>query len=161
MKKQMVFVIAILIIISCGETGTSYEQVTAIKTVSQRVKDINKTITEIKNSEDKVALVLEESLYLEYEYPVRENESYVTKYHFDNSGCFKIKIDTYFNKQDDAEKITEAIVKDLQVNSSFGKPQRGFNLYLWKNSGNNISIELNIQHIERGMISLTIFKIIS
>lgn len=161
MKKQAIFLIAILNVISCGEVGTSYEQVTAIKTVSQRLNDINKTITEIKNLEDQVALVLEEPFYLEYEYPVRENESYVTKYHFDDSGCFKIKIDTYFNKQGDAEKITEAIIKDLQVNSSFGTPQKEFNLYLWEKSNSKISIELNIQHIERGTISLTIFKTIS
>lgn len=161
MKKQIVFVIAILIVGSCGEVGSSYEQVTAIKTVSQRLNDINKTITEIKNSEDQAALVLEEPLYLEYEYPIRENEYYVVSYRVDDSGCFKIKIDTYFNKQQDAEKVAEAIIKDIQVNSGFGMPQKELNIYLWEKSNRKISIELNIQHIERGMISLTIFKTIS
>lgn len=99
MKKQVIFLIAILNVISCGEVGTTYEQITAIKTISKRIEDINKTKTELKNSEDMVALISEEPLYLEFEYPVKENESYVIKYRFDDSGCYEIKLDTYFNKQ--------------------------------------------------------------
>lgn len=156
MKKQVIFLIAILNVISCGEVGTTYEQITAIKTISQRIEDINKTKTELKNSEDIVALISEEPLYLEFEYPVKENESYVIKYRFDDSGCYEIKLDTYFNKQDDAQKVLEAIVKDLEVNTTLGIPKKELDFYRWQNS--KISIEINIQLIERGIISLTILN---
>lgn len=159
MKKQVIFLIAILNVISCGEVGPTYEQITAIKPISQRIDDINKTKAELKNSEDLIALVFEEPLYLEFEYPVRENESYVIKYRFDDSGCYEIKLDTYFNKQDDTQKVLEAIIKDIDVNTTLGAPKKELDFYRWENS--KMSIEINTQLIERGIISITILNNIS
>lgn len=158
MKKQLFFFIAILLLVSCGDIGTSYELVTAIKTVSKRVNDINKTIPEIKNSEDQLALVIDEPLYLEYEYPMRENESYVVKYRFNASGCFEIKLDTYFNQQNDTRKVFDEIVKDLNVNTTFEETKKGIDFFRWENSNSKTVVELDAQHIERGIISISIFN---
>ena len=160
MKKQLYLfiIISTLNIISCNETGTAYEKVSEIKTVSERVHDLHKTIIEIKNIEDEDALVRKEPLYLEYEYPIRENESYVVSYQFDDVGCVKIKLDTYFNKETDAQKVTKAIIKDLEVNTTFNFQKIEIDFYRWEDTKSKISIILNIQHIERGTISLTIFN---
>ncbi len=162
MKKQVLLLISfsILTIITCNEVGTTYDQLIAIKTVSQRVSDLKKTKIEIKNSEDPIALVREEHQFLEYEYPVRKDESYVIFYRFDDTGCFEIKLDTYLNNQIDAQKVINLIIKDLEVNTTFGLPKKSSNFYRWENLNSEILIELDVQNIKRGHISLNIFSTI-
>lgn len=151
------FVIIILLsLIACGEVGTTYEQVTRLQTTSQRVPALNKTIEEVRELEEFAALSRLEDNYLEYEYPIRENESYVVNYRFDNNRCFRIGVDTYFNKRKDAQNVVNGIVKTLKADPLFGLPIKKHDVYQWESVNNEVSIELDIQHIERGTINLII-----
>ena len=155
--KKLIPIITLFCLFSCGESGNSYEQITLIKTISQRVEDLNKTSFEIKEVEEKAALSKQDNDYLEYEYPVREDEMYVVSYRFDDGGCFEIGLDTYFNQPEDAQSVVDGIIKDLSVNSLFEAPQKDNNIYRWESLNKKVSIELDFQHTERGMIAVTIF----
>ena len=156
-KQSLIILIAILTIISCGEVGTSYNQITAIKTTTQRIDNLNKSMDDIRQSEEKEALSREENDYLEYEYPIRMDESYIVSYRFDEAGCFEVGLDVYFNEQKEVQLIVDGIIEELNSNGNFGNPQKEINFYRWETSDGAKAIELEIQHIERGMIALTIF----
>jgi len=142
---------------SCGGDETSYEQITSLKTISQRVADLNKSIIEIKQLEEKAALSKQNNDYLEYEYPIREDEMYVLSYRFDDAGCFEIGLDTYFNQQKEAQNVVNGIITDLSIDKSLKAPSKEINIYRWKSLDEKITIELDFQHTKRGMISITIF----
>ncbi len=159
MKKGihiLIFFFFTIYFISCDQES-SYEKVEAIKAVSERISDLNKTIPNIKEIEDKAALVREDNYYLEYEYPIKEDESYVISYRFNAQGCFEIGIDTYFNKESDAQKIKRVIIKELAENPNFSDPTLENDFYKWCSLNDVITLELNIQNIERGTVSLSIF----
>jgi hypothetical protein len=159
MKRPILafFSIVFLCVISCGELGSSYEQITSFKTTKQRINNLNKSMKEVKQSEEKAALSREENDYLEYEYPIREDESYVMSYRFDDAGCFEIGLDTYFNKQKEAQNVIDGIIKAINSEGSYGEPEIDNDIYRWEASDNAVRIELDCQNVERGMISLTIF----
>lgn len=148
----------VISLLSC-ENGSPVEKIESIKTVSERVNDLKKTISEIKTFEDKDALSREEKLLLEYEYPIRENESYVVSYRFYNNVCIEINVSTYFNNEGDAQKVKKAILKDLKGNSTFSDPAFTNDIYKWISIDSTISMELNTQNIERGTIRLSILTI--
>ncbi|MCO6499588.1 MAG: hypothetical protein J5I47_04315 [Vicingus serpentipes] len=155
--KKLIPIVTLLCLFSCGESGNSYEQVTSLKTISQRVADLNKSSIEIKELEEKAALSKQDNDYLEYEYPIREDEMYVVSYRFDDAGCFEIGLDTYFNQPEDAQNVVDGITKDLSLNKSFETPSKEKNIYRWMSVDKAVSIELDFQHAERGMISVTLF----
>jgi len=160
MRKIVSFLIVICLIvglISCEESN-SLEKVNAIKTVSERVSDLNKTISEIKSFEDKDALSRDEKQYLEYLYPIREDESYVVGYRFFDAVCFEIGITTYFNNKGDAKKVRRSILHDLKENSDFEASIKEKDFYQWRESGSTTKVELNTQGIERGIIALRIIS---
>ena len=156
-KLNLILIITLLSIISCGEMGSSYDQIIALKTTSQRVYDLDKSMDEIRQSEEKEALSREENDYLEYEYPIRMDESYIVSYRFDEAGCFEVGLDIYFNEQKEVQSVVDGIIEDLGTDEKYGAPQKETDFYRWESSDGAITIELDIQHIERGMIALTIF----
>jgi len=159
MKLSLKSAIIILLIslFSCGEVGTSYEQVTALKTISERVQDLNKSAADIKQIEEKAALSKQNNDFLEYEYPIREDEMYVVSYRFDDSGCFEIGVDVYFDKEKEAQNVLMGIIKDLTQNNSFNYVGEENNIHRWETANKKALIELDFQHVERGMIAITIF----
>lgn len=142
-------------ITSCLEEGSMYDQISVLKTPLQRVSYLNATTIDIKKAEEKAALVRQENNFLEYEYPINEDEAYVVSYRFNEEGCFEIGIDTYFNKEGDAQNVVDGIMHDMAA--EYGEPSRELDFYRWQKEG--ILIELDIQNVERGMIALTIFRI--
>ncbi len=154
--KTFFGVLLLLTLAACGEVGTSYDEVTRLYSVSQRVSSLNKTIEALKEIEENEALSIETHNYLEYEFPIRADESYVINYRFRNNRCFKIGVDTYFNKQKYAQNVVDGIIKRLESDSLFGAPRKDENGYQWRGKKENINIELNIQQIERGTINLSI-----
>jgi hypothetical protein len=157
MKKQTLILLTLIIITfsACLDSTSMYEQVTVLKTPLQRVLDLNKSDIDIKKSEEKEALVRQENDYLEYEYPIQEDESYVVGFRFDRDGCFEIILDTYFNKQTDAENVITGILEDLKL--TYGQPLKEEEHYFWEKEG--VKIELDKHNVERGMITLTIYAI--
>ena len=155
-KNFLVFTL-LLCFASCGEVGTAYEQINISYTVSQRISLLNKTVEEVKALENVDALFIERATYLEYEYPIREDESYVISYRFRNGHCFKIGVDTYLNKERGAKNVANGIIQLVESDARFTLSKKEFSTYLWLDKKNKACIELNIQHIERGTINLTIY----
>lgn len=155
MKKKILIILVLLVsgLYSCIDSDSMYEQVTVLKTPSQRVSDLNKMPLDIKKSEEKAALVRQENDFLEYEYPVQEDEAYIVSYRFDEEGCFEIGFDTYFNKEEEAKNVVNGILSDLK--QQYGDPKKETDFYRWELD--SLSIELDIQNVERGMIALTYF----
>ena len=155
MDKKILIILALLAsgLFSCIDSDPMYEQVTVVKTPLQRVSDLNKTPLEIKKSEEKAALVRQENDFLEYEYPIQEDESYIVSYRFDEEGCFEIGFDTYFNKEEEAKNVVNGILSDLK--QQYGDPKKEIDFYSWELDG--LTIELDIHNVERGMIALTYF----
>jgi hypothetical protein len=160
MKIQLIYILicSSLCFVSCGEAGTTYEQISSIKTISQRVPDLNKSVDEIKKIEDEDALSREERFYIEYDYPIREDEFYVVSYRFNDITCSQIGLGIYLNKPSDAQKIVSAIIEDLSINVNFGRPKNNNDIYQWNDINNFVTIELNVQFIERGVVKVTIFS---
>ena len=154
---KFTIIISLMVFFSCGESGSSYEQVTALKTVSERVQDLNKSTADIKQLEEKAALSKQDDDFLEYEYPVREDEMYVVSYRFDDAGCFEIGIDVYFNEEQEAQNVVDGIIKDISSNTSFNTPEKETSIYRWKTTDSKTLVELDFQHVERGMLAITIF----
>ncbi len=128
MKKLLVLTIILTtVFVACDEA--SQNEIANIKPVSKRINDLNKTMDEIKTMEDDAALMREDNYLLEYEYPVRENESYVITYRFKDNKCYEIKLDTYLDKEAYAKKIQQEVMTDMAENSDFSKT---YILFLWK-----------------------------
>lgn len=155
MKKQTLLFLSLIILTlsACLDSNPMYEQITVLKTPLQRISDLNKSDIDIKKSEEKAALVRQENDYLEYEYPIQEDESYVVGFRFDADGCFEIILDTYFNKQNEAENVIAGILENLKP--TYGEPTKETDFYYWEEGG--ARIELDTHNRERGMITLTIF----
>ncbi len=157
MKSSLVnisFIIIVLLLVSCGNNGTYYEQISENKTVINRVSDLNKSISEIRKSE-KGKIVKEGIDFLEYEYPIGNNDSYVVSYFFDDKGCYEVSMDCYFAKKDDAEIVKDGFKNEISQ-SVYGTPTEDNGLYRWKNSDESVSIELDYINTDRGMLVLTI-----
>lgn len=148
------FAIASILVISCGDEGSYYEQISENETVTNRILDLNTTINEIRQKE-KGKILKEGFDFIEYEYPIGNNDSYVVSYSFDDKGCWEIGVDCYFAKKEDALNVVEGFRTEIS-SSEFGTPTNDNNLYRWKNTEESISIELDYQNTDRGILVLTI-----
>ena len=145
----------LLAFIAC-DNGTTYEELKSIKPVSERVYDLHKTMDEIKTFEEKAALFREENYYLEYEYPIGENESYVVAYRFNETGCFEIKLTAYLKDEDEAQKIVSKVTSNLKSSTNITSTTVVTDHYKWNTANNDATLDMDIQNIERGIVSLTI-----
>ncbi|MBI2280032.1 MAG: hypothetical protein HYU68_05020 [Bacteroidetes bacterium] len=142
---------------SCTGNDSYFEQITKVKTINERVLDLNKSLTEVRKSEKKSSLVKEDEDYLEYEYPIGDNDSYKTTYFFDAAGCYEVGLDTYFSLENDAVDVLNEIKAVFENHPDFGTPSNTNSLYEWNSKDGLVSVELDYVNQDRGMISLTIF----
>ncbi|MCB0401808.1 MAG: hypothetical protein KDD41_06975 [Flavobacteriales bacterium] len=155
MKKiTTILLLFVVILASCDEE--SQNQIANLKTVSNRIQDLGKSKEDIKAMEDPAALMQEDDYYLEYEYPIRENESYVTTYRFMDDQCFEIKLDTYLDKENYAKKVQQEVMTDMANNKNFGKTSFKEDVFLWTSTDSKTLIQLKTQNIERGTVNLVI-----
>ncbi len=155
MKKLLVLTIILTtVFVACDEA--SQNEIANIKPVSKRINDLNKTMDEIKTMEDDAALMREDNYLLEYEYPVRENESYVITYRFKDNKCYEIKLDTYLDKEAYAKKIQQEVMTDMAENSDFSKTTFRDDTFKWVSIDTKINIQLKTQNVERGTVNLSI-----
>ncbi len=145
-----------LLLLFVGITGCDDSTVDNIRSVSERINDLNKSRDEIKDMEDPAALMKEDDYLLEYEYPVRENESYVVTYRFRNDKCFEVKLDTYLDKESYTKKIQQEVLTDMANNTSFDKTKFKNDNYTWLSNDKKITVQLKTQNIERGTINLSV-----
>jgi len=87
------FIIVLLLVVSCRNESSYYEQISEKKTIISRILDLNKSITEIRKQEK--GKISKEGLdFISYEYPIGDNDSYAISYQFDEKGCFEISFDS-------------------------------------------------------------------
>jgi hypothetical protein len=157
MKNFVVYsflIFSSLLIFSCGDVGSYYEQISENKTIVNRVSDLNKSIDNIRKEES--GNPIKEGLdFLEYEYAIGDNDSYVVSYIFDEKGCFEIGIDCYFATKEDAINVLEGFKSEINT-SPYGAAEEDNNLCRWKSKDESVSIELDYENTERGMLVLTI-----
>ncbi len=147
----------IIMMTSCVGSDSYYDQLTKVKSIKERVSDLNKSLTEVRKSEKKSALITEDEKFLEYEYPVGENDSYKASYFFDDAGCFEVGLDTYFSLENDAKLVLEEIKTVFENDERFGKATDSNSLLEWTSKDGLISVQLDYLNQDKGMISLTIF----
>ncbi len=80
----------LLVFTSCNSETNYYDELVKNKSISERVVELNKSLTEIRKSEKKKALIKEEDNYLEYEYKIGKDETYTVTYFFDVAGCAEV-----------------------------------------------------------------------
>lgn len=154
MKNVITIILVALILTACDEA--SQNQIANIKTVTERIEDLGKNAQAIKAIEESAALIKEDEFLLEYEYPIRENESYVITYRFHNNSCNEIKIDTYLNKESHTKKVQAEIMADIANNKQFKRGKIKNDIIKWIDQNEKITLELNTQNIERGTLNLII-----
>ena len=154
MKKLITILLVAVVFTACDEA--SQNQIANIKTVSERIEDLGKNAEAIKAMEETAALIKEDEFLLEYEYPIREDESYVITYRFHNNSCNEIKIDTYLNKESHTKKVQAEIMADIANNKQFERGKIKNDIIKWTNHDKKITLELNTQNIERGTLNLII-----
>ncbi|HRN41346.1 MAG: hypothetical protein KF732_01790 [Flavobacteriales bacterium] len=154
--KSSIFAI-IIIMTSCVGSDSYYDQITKVKSISERIADLNKSLTEIRKSEKKSALITEDEKFLEYEYPVGENDSYKATYFFDDAGCFEVGLDTYFSLESDTKLVFDEIKLVFEKDERFGEATDSNSLLEWSSKDGLISVQLDYINLDKGMISLTVF----
>lgn len=149
--------VIVFFLLSCSGNGSYYQQLTNVKSISDRIADLNKALPEIRKSEKKSSLIKEEEDYLEFEYPIGENDSYKTTYFFDAAGCYEVGLDTYFSLETDATEVLNEIKSAIEEDTNFGAPTNTNNLYEWNSKDGLVSVELDYLNQDKGMIRLTVF----
>jgi len=147
----------LLIVVSCGGIGSYYEQFTKDKPFTSRIKDLNKTIDEVRANE-KGKLIRDDINLLKYVYEIGENDTYQISYQFDEKGCWEVGIDCYFEKEEDAVVLVEG-VKSEMATTIYGSPTEDNYLYRWGETGEPASIEVDYENTSRGLVVLTIMAV--
>lgn len=155
--NKFIIFIGVILLFSCSGDESYYQQLSKNKSISERVGDLNKTLTEIRKSEKKSSLIKEDEDYLEFEYTIGENDSYKVTYFFDAAGCYEVGLDTYFSLEKDAMDVLNEIKLFFENDANFGSPSNNNSLYEWNSKDGLISVELDYLNQDKGMISLTIF----
>jgi len=156
-KVSSAFLVLMILFVSCNPTDTYYDEIIKNKTISERIEELNKTLTSIRKTEDKKALIKEDDDYLEYEYKVGKDDAYNVTYFFDAAGCFEVGLDTYFGEEIDAQLVLDEMKQEIESIQRFGSPKNTNSLYEWVDTEGVVSIELDYINLDRGMVSLTIF----
>lgn len=158
MKKYLVYILIIsLSILSCSENKTYYDEIVSKKSIKERIEEINQPLISIRKTEKKSSLVKEDEDYLEYEYSIGIDESYVVSYFFDVAGCYEVGIDTYLNSELEAKNINEKIIEEINNSNNFKLKIDSNQLIEWVSNDGKKSIELDYENISKGMISFTVF----
>jgi len=151
-------VLSFMFLFSCTGNDTYYTQLTKVKSIAERVADLNKSLPEVRKSEKKSSLIKEDEDYLEFEYPIGENDSYKATYFFDAAGCYEVGLDTYFSLETDAADVLNEIKSSFESDPNFGPPTNNANsLYEWSSKDGLVSVELDYLNQDKGMIRLTVF----
>jgi hypothetical protein len=145
---------ALALLASCGGKGTYYEQFVSDKNASSRVLDLNKSLEEIRSIE-KGKLIKDDINLLKYVYEIGKNDTYIVSYLFDEKGCWEVGIDTYFEKEEDAQNLVDGIKAEIS-GTDYGAPSEDNNLCRWKSPSESASIELDYVNLGRGLVILTI-----
>lgn len=159
MMKNITLLILLLLVVfvACNQEKTYYDQLIKNKTIAERVVELNKTLTDIRKTEDKSALIKEEEDYLEFEYKIGNEEIYSITYFFDVAGCYEVGLDTYFNNEADAQLVMEKIKGDIEKTGKFELKTDSNQLYEWSSKDGLSSVELDYENLNKGMVSFTVF----
>ncbi|TXB63937.1 hypothetical protein FRY74_11830 [Vicingus serpentipes] len=156
-NSSIISTLLILLIIGCNPEKTYFDQLIKDKTITERVVELNKTLTEIRKTENKSALVKEEEDYLEYEYKIGIDETFNVTYFFDVAGCYEVGLDTYFNNEVDAQLVMEKIKEEIENSDKFKLKTDTNQLIEWSSTDGLASIELDYENLNKGMVSFTVF----
>jgi len=158
MKKHLIFAFFICLFFNLTSCDEPVLNQIKNKNIANEISNLHQSKDDIKALEDKAALIKETDYSLEYEYPVREDESYVITYRFNDAGCFEIKLDIYLNKEIDAKNISNNIKNKIERNPEYGKAQLKNQIYSWRSVSKDVALELKIQNQERGIINFLIHQ---
>lgn len=158
MKNITLFIsLFFVVFVGCNQEKTYYDQLIKNKTIAERIVELNKTLTEIRKTENKSALVKEEEDYLEYEYKVGNEETYSITYFFDVAGCYEVGLDTYFNNEADAQLVLGKIKEEIEKTDGYELKTDSNQLYEWSSKDGLSSVELDYENLNKGMLSFTVF----
>tara|TARA_R110001592_G_scaffold111249_1_gene308132 strand:+ start:184 stop:669 length:486 start_codon:yes stop_codon:yes gene_type:complete len=149
--------LVVIFITSCNQEKTYFDQLTKNKSITERTTELNKSLTTIRKSEDKSALVKEDDEYLEYEYKIGNDETYTITYFFDVAGCYEVGLDTYFNTEIEAKLVMEKIKEAIDNSDKFKLKTDSNQLYEWSSNDGLSSVELDYENLNKGMVSFTVF----
>ncbi len=147
-------VITSLVMFSCDNNKTYYEQLTNDKAIYSRVSDLNKPIATIRK-EEKGKLINEGLDKLKYEYTIGNTDRYIITYLFDEKGCYEIAFDGYFEKELDAQNVVDGVKTEMNA-TPFGNPEESNSLYRWRNPDKSVWVELDYKDTSRGILVITI-----
>jgi hypothetical protein len=147
----------LLILVGCNPDKTYYDELVKSKSITERTLELNKSLTEIRKTEDKSALIKEEEEYLEYEYKIGIDETYSVTYFFDVAGCYEVGLDTYFNNEVDAQLVMGKIKEAIENSAQFKLKTDSNQLYEWSSNDGLASVELDYENLNKGMVSFTVF----
>ena len=155
MKKLVFILTSILLISSCENNLSYYEQINKQKTISKRFEDLNKNMQEIRKSE-KGKLILEDVDYMEFEYQIGDLDSYIVSYLFDDKGVYEIGFDGYFASSENAKIVMDEFTQEISK-TNWGKPEETPRLKRWLNPDKSATVEIDYTDVEKGMAVVTIF----
>ncbi len=155
MKKLLFYSILILSFISCEQNLSYYEQITKEKPIVGRIKDLNKSMQDVRTAE-KAKLIKEDVDYMEYEYKVGKGDSYVISYLFDDKGAYEIGFDGYFANAENAKLVMDAFKDEISM-TEFGTPEETPRLIRWMNPDKSITVEIDYTDVDKGLAIVTIF----
>ena len=155
--KYSTIIVLSLFAFSCSEPV--HERIDRINTVKEKLNYLGKTIEEIKTIEDVAALIKEDEYLIEYEYPIRENDTYVITYRFKSAICYEFNIDAYLEKESHAKKVMKEILIDMANNEDFGETTLNNQKYTWISIDKTTLVEFSTFNIERGIVNLHVKSI--
>jgi len=153
-KNVVIFLCLTFFVVSCGEVSY-YDKITKNNTGIVRGANLNDSMDDIRKVENNKFLTREDNDFLEYEYELDYDDKYVISYLFDVAGCYEIGLDTYFTESNQAQLVMDGFKS--QFIEKFGEPTETNKLCEWRGNNGAISIELDYNNLERGMVSVTAF----
>ena len=159
MMKKITYISSFLLLmfVGCNQEKTYYDHLIKDKSISERITELNKSLTEIRKTEDKSALIKEEDDFLEYEYNIGVDETYSVTYFFDVAGCYEVGLDTYFNNETDAQLVMEKIKEEIETSDKFKLKSDSNQLLEWSSIDGIASVELDYENLDKGMVTFTVF----
>ena len=158
MKKvaQKLFVLTLIALFSvgCGETASYYDSIDNDPSGILRGINVNDKVEDIKAKEEAAALMIEEEDMLEYEYPLKKEDSYVVTYSLDDMGVYEITLATYFELKEEAIKVKDGLKS--KYDAVYGAPSDEDDFYRWESDDGAIAVELDYVNIEEGQVMLII-----
>ncbi len=153
--QNIIIVCALMFIMSCGEKGSYYEQITKEKSITSRIVDLNKTIDEIRIQENGT-LIKDGINIIKYVYYIGDGDTYIVSYLFDEKGCFEIGLKSYFGLEEDTKNVLEGFKTEIN-SSEFILASDDNYLYRWLNANKSVSIEIDYKDTSRGLLVVSIF----